>query len=81
MYISDLVLGEKYRDNTTGVEGVLICVHFYEHACERGTLRYLDRDHNVQEVTFDAPELVSVRTGERAMVSKPGGPARNEGKR
>lgn len=80
-YKSDLKLGERYRDNTTGIEGTLIAVHFYEHACERGTLRYVDGDRNVQEVSFDAPELVAVKTGLTAVTDRPGGPARAEGRR
>lgn len=80
-YKSDLKLGEKYRDNTTGLEGTLISIHFYEHACERGTLRYVDNDKNVQEVSFDAPELVEVKTNRLAAVDRPGGPARAEGHR
>lgn len=80
-YESDLVLGETYRDETTGLEGVLVAVHFYEHACERATLRYVDTMKRVQEVSFDAPELMAVATGEKATAEKPGGPARAEGRR
>ena len=80
-YRSDLKLGEKYRDETTGVVGHLVSVHFYEHACERATLRFLDQDKNVQEVSFDAPELVRVDTGIRAVTTKTGGPRRSEGRR
>ncbi|HUR24020.1 MAG TPA: hypothetical protein VMZ73_09140 [Acidimicrobiales bacterium] len=80
-YRSDLKLGQKYRDETTGVIGHLVSIHFYEHACERGTLRYVDGDQNVQEMSFDAPELVHVDTNVRAVVSKTGGPRRSEGGR
>lgn len=80
-YRSDLKLGERYRDKTTGIEGHLVSVHFYEHACERGSLRYLDGDRNVQEASFDAPELVRVTTGEQARQQKTGGPARGTGAR
>ena len=80
-YKSDLKLGEKYRDNTTNIEGTLISIHFYEHACERGTLRYVDGDRNVQEVSFDAPELVEVKTQRVATTTRPGGPARSTGAR
>ena len=80
-YKTDLKLGERYRDNTTGVEGTLVAVHFYEHACERGTLRYVNRQQDVTEASFDAPELVRAATGVVARAAKPGGPARAEGRR
>lgn len=80
-YDSDLVMGERYKDNTTGIEGTLVSLHFYEHACERGTLRYVDNDMNVQEVSFDAPELVHIETNVAATATRPGGPARSEGHR
>lgn len=80
-YRSDLKLGEKYRDETTGIVGHLVSVHFYEHACERGTLRYLDQDQNVQEVSFDSPELVHVASNVRAVTDRTGGPRRSEGRR
>lgn len=80
-YKSDLKLGEKYRDNTTGLEGTLIAVHFYEHACERGTLRYVNRQQEMVEQSFDAPELVNVASGRLSAVDRPGGPRRAEGAR
>lgn len=80
-YKSDLVLGEKYRDKTTNIEGHLIGIHFYEHACERATLRYVDTQKRVQEISFDAPELVRVSTGVTATSARTGGPARAEGRR
>jgi acetyl-CoA carboxylase carboxyltransferase component len=80
-YKSDLQLGEKYRDKTTGLAGHCVAIHFYEHACERATLRYVDSQQNVQEVSFDAPELVLVATGETARATKTGGPARATGRR
>lgn len=80
-YKSDLMLGEKYMDKTTGLEGHLVGIHFYEHACERATLRYVDSQKRVQEVSFDAPELIHVATGEVPQVEKTGGPARATGAR
>ena len=62
-YESDLKLGERYRDNTTDVEGTLIAVHFYEHACERGTLRYLDGDY--QDVLRRSHRLSSTESERR----------------
>jgi hypothetical protein len=80
-YRSDLHLGEKYRDQATGVEGALTAIHFYEHACERGTLRYVNGQKDVIEATFDAPELVHVATDKPAHSTRPGGPNRAEGRR
>lgn len=80
-YKSDLKLGERYRDKTTGLEGHLVAVHFYEHACERATLRYVNGQQDVTEATFDAPELVAVKTGETPKTTKTGGPNRAMGAR
>jgi len=80
-YKSDLVMGEKYRDATTGLEGTLVSVHFYEHACERATLRWVNGNREVVEASFDAPELIRIETGRAARTSRPGGPRRSEGGR
>lgn len=80
-YKSDLILGEKYRDKTTNIVGHLIGIHFYEHACERATLRYVDSQQRVQEISFDAPELVLMRDGSPVTTPRKGGPARAEGRR
>jgi hypothetical protein len=80
-YKSDLKLGEKYRDRTTGLTGHCVSVHFFEHACERATLRYVDSQQNMREESFDAPELELVSTGEVARTTKTGGPARADGRR
>lgn len=79
-YKSDLILGERYRDRS-GIEGHLIGIHFYEHACERATLRWIDKQDRVQEMSFDAPELTLVKTGIVPKVARTGGPARAEGRR
>lgn len=82
-YKSDLLLGARYRDKGTGIEGNLTSIHFYEHACERGNLRYVDRDGNVQEASFDAPELLRVDVEPPAPVrqQRTGGPSRAVGAR
>ncbi len=80
-YRSDLELGDRYRDKTTGLEGHLVAVHFYEHACERATLRYLNGQLDVTEATFDAPELVRVDSGEPVRAVLAGGPERASGVR
>ena len=73
---TDITLGERYRDDQTGIEGVATSIHFYQHACERVTLEFLKADGELQEVTFDAPRLRSIKTGVVAQVTKTGGPAR-----
>ena len=80
-YKSDLKLGERYRDKTTDLEGHLVSIHLYEHACERGTLRFLNGDGDVSESTFDAPELVNVKTGAAVKSLRTGGPNRASGSR
>ncbi len=80
-YKSDLKLGERYRDKTTGLDGHLVSIHLYEHACERGTLRYVNGQRDVSEATFDAPELIHVVTGEVAQSQRTGGPDRAMGGR
>lgn len=81
VYKSDLLLGERYKDKTTGIEGHLVGIHLYEHACERGTLRYVNGQQDVTEATFDAPELVHVTTGKAAKTTRTGGPDRGTGAR
>lgn len=80
-YKSDIKLGEKYQDKTTELIGHCVAIHFYEHACERVTLRYVDNDKNVREISFDAPELVHVESGKQAKAEKTGGPERATGAR
>jgi hypothetical protein len=78
---TDIKLGERYRDDQTGLEGVAASIHFYQHACERVTLEMVKSDGELMEVTFDSPRLTSLRTGERATADKTGGPARAGEKR
>lgn len=73
---TDIVLGDRYRDEQTGLEGVATSIHFYQHACERVTLEKVKDDGELMEITFDAPRLRSVRTNRVAVVDKTGGPAR-----
>lgn len=77
-YRSDIVLGEKYRDEQTGIVGVVTSLHFYQHACERVTLeRVSDKTGELQEHAFDAPRLVAVdRPEEPVRQQRTGGPAR-----
>lgn len=73
---TDIKLGDRYRDDQTGIEGVATSVHFYQHACERVTLEYVNKDGDISEVTFDSPRLTNLRTHLTATTTKTGGPAR-----
>ncbi len=76
-YETDIQLGERYRDEQTGMEGIATAIFFFQHACERVQLERIN-SHNQQleETVFDAPRLTHVGTGLRAVVARPGGPAR-----
>ena len=76
-YGSDIQLGRLYREPRTGIEGTATSLHFYEHACERVTLEYLDNDRNIAEVSFDAPRLRLVAKPDAPVTTtRTGGPAR-----
>lgn len=79
-YKSSIVLGDQYRDKSSGLVGKAVCVSFFEHACERVVLRYL-HDGDLKEAGFDAPEIEHVATGQTPQQRKPGGPARTDGRR
>jgi hypothetical protein len=74
-YLSDIILGERYKDNQTGIEGIATVTAFFQHGCERVTLEFM-RDQKIEEVSFDAPRLTHVETGKTASVTKTGGPAK-----
>jgi hypothetical protein len=77
-YASDIELGERYRDEQTGHEGVATAIYFYQHACERVAVETYDSQRReVKSETFDAPRLTHVKTGVLAGASRPGGPARD----
>ena len=75
VYKSQIKLGEKYRDRTTGTVGSAISIHFYKNACERVVLTYL-HDGDVKEFSFDAMDLEHIPTGKAITAEKTGGPAR-----
>ena len=75
-FTTDIVLGERYRDEQTGIEGVASSIHFYQHACERVTVELVKSDGELMEVTFDAPRLTNIQTGLTATTTRTGGPAR-----
>lgn len=80
-FTSDIILGEKYLDEQTGIEGTATSIHFYQHACERVGLEFLKNDGELQEITFDAPRLTLKSTGVQATSEKTGGPSRPGEKR
>jgi hypothetical protein len=82
-YKSDIKLGERYRDEQTGFEGVATSIYFFQHACERVNIETYDPERReVKEQVFDAPRLTHVASGQRASTTRTGGPARlNEGAR
>lgn len=55
-YKSDIVLGQRYRDRITGLEGVATSVHFYMNACEQVILTYA-HDGEVKTLSADAVDL------------------------
>lgn len=74
-YTSDIQLGERYRDVQTGYEGTATAIAFYQYACERITLEAFDPSQvSIRYESFDAPRLISVKTGEVATATRPGGP-------
>lgn len=77
-YESDVKLGERYRDDQTGIEGVAITIGFFQFACERITLELVLDDGKLEEYTFDAPRLTHIESGKKAEVEETGGPDRGE---
>lgn len=74
-YKSDIVLGEKYRDKNTDLEGIATAVYFFQHSCERVQLDYV-HDGDLKQVAFDALQLVHLKSGKQATSDKTGGPVR-----
>ena len=79
-YKSDIVLGEKYRDEQTGIEGTATAVSFYQYGCERVNLEAVAQG-KIEEYGFDAPRLTRVSTGAKAESPKTGGPDKAPGLR
>lgn len=72
-FASDIVLGETYLDEQTGVEGVATSITFFQHACERVCLELLLPDRQLKEYVFDAPRLTHVASGRQASSTRTGG--------
>jgi hypothetical protein len=75
-YRSEIDLGERYRDTATGFEGTAVAVTFWQHGCERVTLKGINKNGEVVDYAFDAPEVESVKSGEavKLIERKTGGP-------
>lgn len=72
-YRSDIKLGERYRDDQTGIEGIATAVIFYQHGCERVDVELLVNGE-LKAYSFDAPRLTHVATGVKATTTRTGGP-------
>lgn len=74
---TDIILGDKYKDTQTGIEGTAISVHFYQYACERVAIEAVI-EGKIEEYYFDAPRLEHKETGAKVEVQdgKTGGPHR-----
>lgn len=79
-YETDIVLGDRYIDDQTSVEGVATSVHFYQFACERVNLEVV-KDGAIVDYGFDAPRLRHIDTGKVATTTRTGGPERATGSR
>jgi hypothetical protein len=74
-YSSDIILGETYRDEQTGYQGIATSVTFFQHACERVCIESFDAERKrVIEAVFDAPRLTHLASGRKAKSEKTGGP-------
>lgn len=72
-YETDIVLGERYVDKQTGIEGTATAVHFYQYGCERVNLEAVV-EGKIEEYSFDAPRLTHKGTDRQATTTRTGGP-------
>lgn len=72
-YKTDIILGERYRDDQTGIEGTATAVSFYQYGCERVNLEAVVAG-KIEEYGFDAPRLTHIATQKRAESPRNGGP-------
>lgn len=69
---TSLVMGQRYTDRTTGYEGELVAIAFYDSGCIKGTLECLDKDGKPEAYSFDETKLVPVKEAKE----KAGGPSK-----
>lgn len=78
-YRSQIVLGQQYQDKQTKFIGHATAVVFYQHGCERVTLKGMNGQGEIVEYGFDSPEVELIREGRlpkavELIRKKPGGP-------
>ena len=71
-YVTDVKLGERYRDRQTGIEGTATAVTFYQFGCERVGLEAVVAG-KIEEYHFDAPRLEDVATKQPLVTTRTGG--------
>lgn len=74
-YETDIVLGRRYRDTQTGIEGTATAIGFFQYGCERVTLEAVVQG-KIEEYSFDAPRVEDIESQERAVSLRTGGPHR-----
>lgn len=74
-YKTDIKLGERYRDEQTGIEGVATAVIFYQHGCERVDLETVVAG-KIESYGFDSPRLTHIETRKKVTTPRTGGPAK-----
>lgn len=75
MYETDIVLGERYKDSQTGIEGVATAVTFHQFGCERVMIEAVVGG-KIEEYGFDAPRLTRLGAEKPARLRGTGGPER-----
>lgn len=74
-YRTDIIVGDKYVDKQTGIQGTATSVCFFQFSCERVMLEAVV-EGKIEEYQFDAPRLTHVETQKTASVTRTGGPGR-----
>jgi hypothetical protein len=83
-YHSKIVLGQTYREEDTGFEGVAQAIYFYRNACERVELERYNKKLGLESLVFDAKRLSLVTPeGIKPLADSkaPGGPERGNPRR
>ena len=72
-YETEIVLGRRYKDTQTGIEGAATAVTFYQYGCERVVIEAVVAG-KIEEYGFDTPRVIDIETEERATTVRTGGP-------